>query len=186
MICQRFGKTIVVCALIALSVSCRVKRDFIITDEYVDKETGGKTDKPAPVRLTDKDKKYFADKLGVPAAQITNDELYLSVKKVEATNTTNSAAVAKQVYADAYGKKLKGEAIDMFEDKRMELFKDTGSLREGDLLFFRIGTEDIISHVGVYLKNKKFLSSQDSKAKIFELKSGKWKNSFVTAGRLKQ
>lgn len=188
MICKRFNKIIIVSVFIMSCISsCHSKKDFVITDEYVGKEMGIKPDKKsASIRLSDKDRKYFAAKLEVPVSRIANDELYMSVKKVKAINTTNSAAVAKQVYAEAYGKKLKGKAIDMFEDKRMELFKDTGSLREGDLLFFRIGTAEIISHVGVYLKNNRFLSSQDSKAEIYELKSEKWKNSFVTAGRLKQ
>lgn len=186
MIHQHFSK-ITICLLLVFCVSCRGKKDFVITDEYVDKEKGIKHDeKKTASRLSENDRNYFAVQLEVSASQITNDELYIAVKKVEATNTTNSAAVAKKVYAEAYGKKLKGEAIDMFDDKRMELFKDTGNLREGDLLFFRIGTDQIISHVGVYLKNNRFLSSLDSKAKIYELKSGKWKNSFVTAGRLKQ
>lgn len=187
MIYQHFSKTLVVCALAVLCISCRSKKDFVITDEYVDKEMGvNPGTKKVQGRLSDTDRKYFADKLSVPVSQIENDKLYIAIKKVEGTATITNATVAKQIYGEAYGKKLKGEAIDMFEDKRMELFKDTGSLREGDLVFFRIGTEEIISHVGVYLKNNRFISGLDGKAKIYELKSGKWKSSFVTAGRLKQ
>ncbi|PZR22091.1 MAG: hypothetical protein DI539_06440 [Flavobacterium psychrophilum] len=186
MISQHFSK-IAICAIMVFCVSCRGKKDFVITDEYVNKEKGIKQDerKNTP-RLSENDRKHFAEKLDVSTSQITNDELYVSVKKMETTNTTNSAAVAKKIYAEVYRKKLRGEAIDMFEDKNIELFKDTGNLREGDLVFFRIGTDQIISHVGVYLKNNRFVSSLDSKAQIYELKSGKWKNSFVTAGRLKE
>ena len=158
----------------------------MITDEYVNKEMGVKTDnKNAQRRLSDSDRKYFAGKLSVPISQIENDKLYITVKKVGAVSRISNAMVAKQVYAEAYGKTLNGEAIDMFEDNRMELFKDTRSLREGDLVFFRTGSNEIISHVGVYLKNNRFLAGFDGKARIYQLKSGKWKNSFVTAGRLK-
>ena len=181
--------------LICLS-SCRSKNDFVITDDYVDKELGIKPGKDGKqVTLTETEKKYFALKLEVMPSEINNDRLYSFVKRWEGQShnpddkrkNVNDVYVTKQLYSYVYNKKLSGMPADMVTDKKIELFKATESLKEGDLLFFRLNDDDLISHVGVYLKNNRFFSAiQGNDAEIYNLKKDYWKNNFVTAGRYKQ
>lgn len=186
MISCRFNRILVVYAVAAFTMSCGPKKDFIITDDYVSKEMGidpvqkGKSD-----TFTENDKKYVAKKLDVEVSQLTNDKLYSFIKKSENSKNSSSGITAR-LYSDVYSKKIMGEPVDILSDKRLELFKDTGSLREGDLVFFRSNTDEIVTHVGVYLKNNHFYSSQNNKAEIYNIKKGSWKKNFVSGGRFKQ
>ncbi|MBC8643204.1 C40 family peptidase [Flavobacterium lindanitolerans] len=65
----------------------------------------------------------------------------------------------QELYSHVYKKELPRTASEMSMDNRIELFKSDEKLREGDLVFFRITDEKIISHVGIYLKNNKFFSA---------------------------
>lgn len=185
MISCRFNKILVVCALAAFSPSCAPKKDLIITDAYVNKEMGiNPVEKNKAEVLTEEDKKYVAKKLDVEASQLTNDRLYSFIKRNE-NSKNSSAGITTRLYIDVYSKKIVGEPVDILSDKRLELFKDTGSLREGDLVFFRSSSDEVVTHVGVYLKNNHFFSSQ-GKAEIFNIKKGSWKKNFVSGGRFKQ
>jgi len=185
MISCRFNKILVVCALASFYSSCGPKKDFVITDDYVSKEMGiNPTEKNKGV-LSEDDKNYVAKKLGVKPSQLTNDNLYSFIKKNENRNN-GSAGITARLYAEVYNKKVLGEPVDILADKRLELFKDTGSLREGDLVFFRTNSEEVVTHVGVYLKNDHFFSSQNNKAEIYNLKKGSWRKNFVSGGRFKQ
>jgi lipoprotein Spr len=56
-------------------------------------------------------------------------------------------------------------------------------LKEGDLVFFRIGTSRI-SHVGVYLQNNFFVQSCSSKGvSIAKLTDAYWTKYFAGGGR---
>jgi len=172
--------------LIVNTVSCRSKKEFVITDDYVSKESGDKSAKDESVTLSDTDRKYFALKLGVEPREITTDKLYAYVKGQEGKKyAKGSAGVVSQLLNDVYGKKISGTPTDMLGDKRLELFKSTENLREGDIVFFRTNSTEVVTHTGVYLKNNRFLSSEDNKAGIFNLNKGQWKNNFVSGGRLK-
>ncbi|WP_317499589.1 NlpC/P60 family protein [Flavobacterium sp. DG1-102-2] len=196
MINDLLKKTFLVGFTLILVSSCRSKNDFVITDDYVDKELGIKPGKDGKqVTLTETEKKYFALKLEVMPSEINNDRLYSFVKRWEGQThnpddkkkSVNDVYVTKQLYSFVYNKKLSGLPADMVTDKKIELFKATENLKEGDLLFFRLNDDDIISHVGVYLKNNRFFSAiQGDDAEIFNLKKDYWKNNFVTAGRYKQ
>jgi hypothetical protein len=60
----------------------------------------------------------------------------------------------KSVYQKAYAAELGRSSADMFQDDLMSVKLD--NLKEGDLLFFRT-KGGRISHVGIYLKNDKFV-----------------------------
>lgn len=175
--------------LVVLASSCGSKKDFIITDDYVSHEAGGKPVRAEgeKYRLSDSDRKYFASKLDVDPLQINNDYLYAHIKAHEGKRfSSGSAAVASKLYDNVYGKQINGTPTDMVSDKRLDLFKSMESLKEGDLIFFRTSNNEVVTHVGVYLKNGRFYSSQNNKAGIFDLRKSEWKNKFVSAGRLKQ
>jgi len=186
MISCRFNRILVVCSVAAFFPSCGPKKDFVITDAYVSKEMGiNPTEKDKAAAFTEDDKKYVAKKLDVEASLLTNDKLYSFIKRNE--NAKNSSAgITARLYADVYSKKIIGEPVDILSDKRLELFKDTGSLREGDLVFFRSNSDEVVSHVGIYLKNDHFFSSQNNKAEIYNIKKGSWRKNFVSGGRFKQ
>jgi len=61
----------------------------------------------------------------------------------------------------------------------------TSHLREGDLVFFNAGTKDV-SHVGVYLKDNKFVHASTSKGvMINDLGETYYKKYYYGAGRVK-
>lgn len=196
MIKQMFILTLLVSGF----TSCSSNKDFIITDEHVDKEINtGKSHTAKPVYntvLSDADRKYFADKLGVKPADILNEKLYNFVKAWEGTKYVyggenrkgiDCSALMRELYSYVYDRKLPRTAAEMALDKRVDLFKVKENLREGDLVFFRITDEKIISHVGIYLKNGKFFSAnQYGGTEISSLKHSYWKKNFITAGRFQE
>jgi len=191
----------IVILLVSCTTSCRSSKDFIITDEHVDTEINTKKQKTAtPVYhtvLSDNDRKYFADKLGVKVIDIENEKLYNFIKSWEGTKyayggesqTTgiDCSALMRELYSYVYNRKLPRTAAEMAMDKRINLFKKKENLREGDLVFFRITDEKIITHVGIYLKNGKFFSAnQYGGSEISSLKQSYWKKNFITAGRFQE
>lgn len=182
-------------------VSCLPKKDFAITDDFVASQAGS-TKKGTGNKhtyntvLSDEDKKYFAKKLEVSETEILNEKLYNFIKSWEGTkyvyggetrNGIDCSALMQELYTYVYKKDLPRTASEMSMDNRIELFKSNEKLREGDLVFFRITEEKIISHVGIYLKNNKFFAAnQVGGVEISSLKKAFWKKNFVAAGRFKQ
>jgi cell wall-associated NlpC family hydrolase len=192
-----FKKIILLIIIICSSYSCGGKKQYIITDDQVNREVNSKKDKSGkPVYntiLTNEDKQYFAKKLDVKEDDISNVKLYNFIKAWKGTpyiyggNTRNGidcSALMRELYLYVYNKKLQRTAAEMAMDKRLELFKQTDNLREGDLVFFRITDEKIITHVGIYLKNGKFFSANKyGGSEISSLTKPYWKKNFITAGR---
>ena len=195
-----FRKILLVIIVAAGFLGCGGNKQYIITDEQVIKEGDLKKDKSGkPVYntvLTPEDKAYFSKALDVNQDEITNVKLYNFIKAWKGTpyvyggNTRNGidcSALMRELYLYVYNKKLSRTAAEMAMDKRMELFKQKDNLREGDLVFFRITDEKIITHVGIYLKNGKFFSAnQDGGSEISSLKKSYWKKNFITAGRFQE
>lgn len=177
--------------------ACGSKSDFVITDEHVKEEINIKKNAKSKLvyntTLSDTDRKYFAGKLDVKPSEIQNEKLYNFVKTWEGTKYIyggetlkgiDCSALMRELYSYVYEKKLPRTAAEMAMDPRIELFKIKENLREGDLVFFRITEEKIISHVGVYLKNGKFFSAnQYGGSEISSLKHAYWKKNFISAGR---
>jgi cell wall-associated NlpC family hydrolase len=195
-----FKKTIVIILAAVGAIGCNGKKDFVITDEQVATESSLKKDRfGKPVyntSLSDHDKKYFAKKLDVNELQIDNVKLYNFVKAWEGApyiyggktrNGIDCSALMRELYSYVYNKNLSGTASDMAMDKRIELFKQTENLREGDLVFFRITDSKIITHVGIYLQNNRFFSANRyGGTEISNLQKSYWKKNFITAGRFAQ
>lgn len=195
-----FKKIVFLCLLPAYFASCVPQKDFVVTDEFVESKIGKKKNSGKNYTynsiLSDEDKKYFAKKLNVGQEEILNDKLYNFVKSWEGTkyiyggetrNGIDCSALMQHLYTYVYNKDLPRTAVEMSLDGRIELFKPDGRLREGDLVFFRITDEKIISHVGIYLRNDKFFSAnQSGGAEISSIKKAYWKKNFMAAGRFKQ
>ncbi|WP_157956003.1 C40 family peptidase [Flavobacterium kingsejongi] len=193
-------KIVILILVTGCIISCRPKKDYIITDEYANKELGAlKNPNSKHVYnkvLSEEDRAYFAKTLNVAPAEITNEKLYNFIRSWEGTvyvyggetrQGIDCSALIRELYVYVYNTKLPRTADEMSTDPRMELFKSPDNLREGDLVFFRISDEKIISHVGIYLRNNKFFAAnQYGGVEIVSLKKAYWKKNFIAAGRFQQ
>jgi lipoprotein Spr/probable lipoprotein NlpC len=58
-------------------------------------------------------------------------------------------------------------------------------VKEGDLVFFRRGPKQPIYHVGIYLKNNKFVhSASNGGVRISSLKESYYSRNYYAAGRV--
>lgn len=92
------------------------------------------------------------------------------------------------IYKKIYGKTLQRNSKDMMEENCSK--KSRHSLREGDLVFFNTGrgwkTRSNINHVGIYLKDNKFIHASTSRGvMISDLDEDFFKKSWVCGGRVK-
>lgn len=192
-----FKRVTLVVLIITSSISCKSRKEYVLTDNEVKIELAEKRDRYGkPVyntELSDNDVHYFSKKLEVSEAEIENTKLYSFVKYWEGTkyiyggetrSGIDCSALMRELYSYVYNKKIPRTAAEIAMDKRIGLFKETENLREGDLVFFRITDEKIITHVGIYLKNGKFFSANRfGGTEISSLKKAYWKKNFITAGR---
>jgi cell wall-associated NlpC family hydrolase len=146
-------------------------------------------------KLSEKDKKYFADKLDVKDEEITNEKLYVFIKSWEETtylyggndkNGIDCSALMQKLYKYVYETKLPRTAATMAFNRKIKLHDSEDELKEGDLVFFRNNDEKLFSHVGIYLKNDKFFgASSTDGCSISSLKKPYWKKYYRAFGRLK-
>jgi lipoprotein Spr len=93
------------------------------------------------------------------------------------------SAFVQQLYQYVFGYDLLRTACLQFSEAK-RVAKD--DLKEGDLVFFRVGTSRI-SHVGVYLRNNFFVHSASSKGvSIANLGNAYWSKYFAGGGRIMQ
>ena len=95
------------------------------------------------------------------------------------------SSLSSKLYHLVYGKNITRGA----ERQRQEYGKDVkkSELKEGDLVFFHNGRrKEYASHVGVYLKNKKFIHASSTYGVIVSsLDEDYWRNHWLSGGRLK-
>ncbi len=86
------------------------------------------------------------------------------------------------IYRDVYGIDLSRSSRSMFQDvKRIK--KD--SIKTGDLVFFRRSPKQPIFHVGIYLKENKFIhSATNGGVMISSLREPYYRNYYYAAGRV--
>ncbi|NJM78907.1 MAG: C40 family peptidase [Flavobacterium sp.] len=106
-------------------------------------------------------KVLYAKKLNVPKQEIVNGKLYRFIKEWEGTKYVyggetkygiDCSALMQHLFREVYNCSLPRTAEEMGLDKRFNLFTSTKHLKEGDLVFFRINDERMITHVGIYFK----------------------------------
>lgn len=147
-------------------------------------------------KLSPEEVKYFANKMSVDRASITNQKLYVFVKSWEETtyllggvnkNGVDCSALMQELYKYVYDVKLPRTSVEMYSDKRFKAVKEDQPLEEGDLVFFKIKEDQPVSHVGIYLKNHKFFGASSVEGcNISSLKKNYWKQYYVGATRLKK
>jgi lipoprotein Spr len=93
------------------------------------------------------------------------------------------SAFTETLYKNVYNTELKGSSRDLFTQ-----CDPVGSdqLKEGDLVFFRIESENV-SHVGVYLTNGKFVHATTKKGvMIDDLKEAYYTKYYYKGGRIEK
>lgn len=134
-------------------------------------------------------KEKYAAKLGVDS--ISNYPLYAFIDDWYGTpyryaghskGGVDCSDFASILYQTIYNKNISGTAGDLYS-QCIPVQKD--SLKEGDLVFFRIKGKNI-GHVGVYLQNNKFVhASVHAGVIISDLGEKYYKTYYYKAGRLK-
>lgn len=146
--------------------------------------------------------KKYADFLGVPPQQIKNIKLYEFIDswmgtryKLGGENRSgiDCSFFTQFLYHDVYNALIERTAEKQYSAPSTDKFIGQEYLVQGDLLFFNLtGSQyDLISHVGVYLGNNKFVhstsrrrdSGQGNGVQISNLKDAHWQKLFVAAGR---
>jgi cell wall-associated NlpC family hydrolase len=97
-------------------------------------------------------------------------------------NGTDCSGFVTSIYRDVYGIKLSRSSQSMYQDvKRVK--KD--NLRTGDLVFFKRGPKQPIFHVGIYLKNGKFIHSATSGGvMVSSLQEPFYRKNYYAGGRV--
>jgi len=95
---------------------------------------------------------------------------------------TDCSGFVTSIYREVYGIHLSRSSQAMFQHVA-RVQKD--SLRTGDLVFFRRSPRQPIFHVGIYLKDNKFIHSATSRGvMVSSLQEPYYRNYFYAAGRV--
>lgn len=90
------------------------------------------------------------------------------------------------VFREVYGKQLARSSAEMLKHNCKKVKRS--DLREGDLLFFRTGKgkKHVPNHVGIYLKNGRFIHASTSKGVIVSsLSEPYYVRTWIIGGRVK-
>ena len=95
------------------------------------------------------------------------------------------SGLSKALYRDVYGKNLHRRSIQQYQEDSRKVSKR--SLREGDLVFFAPGGDkNKVNHVGVYLRDGKFVHASSSKGVIVSnLGENYFQRNWVGGGRVR-
>lgn len=97
-------------------------------------------------------------------------------------NGIDCSAFVQRLYENVFGMNLVRTAFEQFNT--CKLIWDSASLKEGDLVFFRIHSRRI-SHVGIYLMNNFFVHASSSRGVMISyLGDDYWQRYFAGAGRV--
>ena len=97
---------------------------------------------------------------------------------------TDCSGLVVEIYKEVYGIKLYRSSSEIYEKNCKKIKKS--DLKEGDLVFFITSkNEKKINHVGLYLKDDKFVHTSTKKGVIIsELKEPYYESTFFDAGRV--
>ena len=134
-------------------------------------------------------------KFGFEITKDDNIKLYRCVSswlgvRYRTGGTTKSgvdcSGFAGAVYNDVYGKKIHRTVVDIYSEDCRHIRQ--GNLEEGDLVFFRTDGKNskTPNHVGVYLKNGKFVHASSSRGVVVNsLEQEYYRKEFIKGGRVK-
>jgi cell wall-associated NlpC family hydrolase len=104
----------------------------------------------------------------------------------QSKNGVDCSGLVVEIYKNVYGIKLYRASYEIYEKNCSKI--NCEELEEGDLVFFNtLKKNNRINHVGLYLKNDKFVHSSTSKGVIIsDMTEPYYKKCFVGAGRVKK
>lgn len=122
-----------------------------------------------------------------------NKKLYKELKRwlgtpyVYAAHTcgegTDCSGMVMEVYQAVYGIKVHRNTAKMLEQNCRVI--DLDDLREGDLVFFCTNSDGRVSHVGIYLKDNKFVHASSSRGvAVDDLRQNYYATHFHAAARV--
>lgn len=115
----------------------------------------------------------LASWVGVPYKHANNDK-----------SGTDCSGLSFAVFKRLYNKSLERSSDGQFYKNCKQINRKT--LKMGDLLFFAINKKQIISHVGIYLKNDKFIHASSVRGVVVsDLNDDYYSKYFYAAGRVK-
>lgn len=149
------------------------------------------TTKTSTVKSSPKNTEKVAQVLGVSEKEIKENKLYKFIGDWYGTtykyggcdkNGIDCSCFIGTLYTNVYRVSLQRNASAIHKEcKRVK----ESNLKEGDFVFFKIGTKEV-SHVGVYLKDNKFVHASTSKGVIInDLNDPYYKKYFYEGGKLR-
>lgn len=133
-------------------------------------------------------------RLGVSPNGVKNKALYIETASWVGTgykyggmsrSGVDCSGLTGLIYKAVYGKNLSRSSAGILQDNCKRISKS--GLREGDLVFFRTDGKrsKTPNHVGIYLKEDKFIHSSSSKGVIVSsMAQDYYVRNFITAGRV--
>lgn len=96
---------------------------------------------------------------------------------------TDCSGLVMEVYLEVYGTKVHRNSAKMLEQNCRVI--DIDELREGDLVFFCTNGDGRVSHVGIYLKDNKFVHASSSRGvAVDDLRQNYYATHFHAAARV--
>ncbi len=157
------------------------KRQSTLKDDRVEKPTGSLA--------------KACKKLGVSNSNVKNAQLYIESASWIGTSYkyggksrsgVDCSGLTGLIYKNVYGKNLSRSSAGILQDNCSKIKKS--SLKEGDLVFFRTDGKksSTPNHVGIYLKEDKFIHASTSKGVIVSsMTQDYYVRTFITGGKVK-
>ena len=95
---------------------------------------------------------------------------------------TDCSGLIMEIYLEVYHKKLHRNSAKMYEENCKDISQD--DLQQGDLIFYGSKRNGSINHVGIYLKNRKFLHASSSGVTVADMDSPYFVRNYVACGRV--
>ena len=132
-------------------------------------------------------------RLDIKLSRKDNKKLYKELKRWLGTpyayaehtcgEGTDCSGMVMEVYQEVYGIKLHRNSAKMLEMNCSVI--DLDDLREGDLVFFVTSSDGHVSHVGIYLKDNKFVHASSSRGvTVDDLRQNYYATHFHSAARV--
>ena len=171
---------LLICITLSGIISCSTQKQSVRYSKY-DNKTISRLSKQFGIRLTQADNLSLYDACSQ----------WLGVKHRLGGNTkkgVDCSGFALIIYKEVYGLKIERSSASILSKNCVTVNRN--NLREGDLVFFKTsgsGSSKTPTHVGIYLKNGKFVHASTSKGvMVSSLSEPYYIRTWLTGGRVKR